>query len=795
MGGRVIGGRIHFWRAERAGIVPTNRHRMQQRRSRTTFGLLATPYFAALTLLFFRDALFDPQWVISGPLMDIEQYFLPIRGFIIDEIFGGNIPLWNPFHLGGIPAFANFQYAMLYPLNWLHLGLPVEVALDWVVAIHVMLSGLFTAAWCRSRGTSTVGSLLGGTIFMLGGPITMHVYAGYVTYLCVVAWTPLLFMCADAIVENRRPGRAALRGAAIVAMQVLAGYPQPVYFSGVAVVFYAIIRLINVPGAFASLARIALMFFLGAGLSAIQLLPGIDAALESNRGGNSRFAFSTSFSFAPENLLTLIMPHPLGDGFHTQVFNRWGNVDTSVFMGVAGTMLAFLAICCTRSKRDAAIIATIVIALFIALGKYNPLYRPLWMILPGLEQMRFPSRAIFVIALLGSVLAANGFDQLWRIRALKRTAIIAGVLAMGLLAAGLIFRATASKAADGPWGRFITNLVLTGETFFKLDKPDAASQLQISALFASTQFLTAAGAMGVLTIVLLLLRRQTNWAYLIPILVMIELWPGAGHAWLRFLLLPPPPAWQPAFVKIDRDDRVVVMSPNQQNLTIPLRFESVNGYDPAVLARWDALVGPMLGSEVRTGNLEMRRLRPNVRWDMLRLGVTLPDHPDIPLNPVPRVTLLDSAIVVPGPEESLLAVREQDFDPRKAVVLETSPNPSPERGDIPIGSAEVISVTTDDMEIVADISRPAILLVTDGYSSGWKASSQSPGSQQSYDVLPANHGLRAIPLAAGKHHILLEYRPRAIAIGMTTTAIAALLWIVTWIVLFIPRKSRAPLAG
>jgi uncharacterized membrane protein YfhO len=85
----------------------------------------------------------------------------------------------------------------------------------------------------------------------------------------------------------------------------------------------------------------------------------------------------------------------------------------------------------------------------------------------------------------------------------------------------------------------------------------------------------------------------------------------------------------------------------------------------------------------------------------------------------------------------------------------------------------------DEMEITATLSQPAVLLVTDAYSKGWRARALN-GNPQAYEILPANYALRAIPLAAGQHHFLLEYRPAGFAWGRILTCVALMGYVATW---------------
>jgi uncharacterized membrane protein YfhO len=102
----------------------------------------------------------------------------------------------------------------------------------------------------------------------------------------------------------------------------------------------------------------------------------------------------------------------------------------------------------------------------------------------------------------------------------------------------------------------------------------------------------------------------------------------------------------------------------------------------------------------------------------------------------------------------------------------------------------VVAESTDFLDIKADLRSPALLLVTDGYSAGWRAAPLEPGPQARYDVLPADYVLRAIPLAAGRHHLRLEYSPSAFRVGRWISAASLLGYAGLWI-FWARRKSRS----
>jgi hypothetical protein len=133
-------------------------------------------------------------------------------------------------------------------------------------------------------------------------------------------------------------------------------------------------------------------------------------------------------------------------------------------------------------------------------------------------------------------------------------------------------------------------------------------------------------------------------------------------------------------------------------------------------------------------------------------------------------------------------VRSSDFDPRRRVILESAPAVAPVAGDDDPGVVTVVGRTSDSLTIDADLARPAILLITDAYSAGWRANPP-------YRIVPANHALRAIALPAGRHHIVMQYRPPLVRIGIIISIIAIIGTITAGVMrltLFRPRRNLSP---
>lgn len=301
---------------------------------------LCLSLLAALTLAVFSEVLLvRPGEVLSDGQMDLGYFFVHWRYFGFHELKMGNLALWNPHCLSGTPFFGNFQSALLYPLNFLYLLLPLQAAINWSIALHVFLGGAFTFYWMRHRGLHSLACLLSGVMFMLCGPHFLQVHAGHLPNLCTLIWAPLLFLAMDQMLD--RPGLApCLTGMFAVAMSVLAGHPQFVFYMGVAAGVYAVLILLRHRPGGKVILGLAAMAAGGIALSAVQLFTGLQEGGETMRSVGMSYDFASSFSFPPENFLTLVAPWCFGDMKNDLYWGRWALTEVSLFVSVTGLVLA-----------------------------------------------------------------------------------------------------------------------------------------------------------------------------------------------------------------------------------------------------------------------------------------------------------------------------------------------------------------------------------------------------------------------------------------------------------------------
>src|SRR5215467_10638127 len=342
--------------------------------------------------------------VLGVPGTDLGQQFLPWRYFGFSELARGNLALWNPYIYAGAPFFGGMQSALLYPVNWLHLVLPLPLASNWTTAIDLWLLGAFVYLWALHRGVRPFSGGVAGALVMFGAPCFLRVYAGHSTALAAMPWAALLFLAIDGWLESRRPGWC-LVGALAVAMQILAGHPQYVYLTALAAACYSLARLAEArEGRLGAAAGLLSFHAGGALLAALQLVAGMQATAETVRGQALPLFFAGSFSFPPENLVTLVAPGFFGDTFGLPYWGRWYLWEASAFMGICGLALA---VCGAAGKLPGktALILTAAVCALLALGQYTPLYRVLYEWLPFFDRFRGTAKFVFPAALMLAMLA------------------------------------------------------------------------------------------------------------------------------------------------------------------------------------------------------------------------------------------------------------------------------------------------------------------------------------------------------------------------------------------------------
>jgi hypothetical protein len=688
---------------------------------------------------------------------DMIARFLPLRRFSFGAWRAGRMPLWDPLILGGVPNLGGVESALLYPPNWLHLLLPDAAALNLLLALHLWLAAALATLLARRLGAGPAGAALAGLCWALGGTVLPDLRAGHLTVLCALAWAPLVYAAFDGWLETRRP-RWLAAAAAAFALQLLAGNPQTAYYTALGALVFAALRLPK-DGRARLAAGCGAALLLGALIAAAQLLPAAAAARESPRMG-AGYAFSASFSLPPENLLTLLAPYWLGGGAG-DYFGRLYHWEACLFCGAAALLLA----CACPAPRRRPLLGGALVLLVLALGSLTPLHRLAYLVLPGFGLFRGPAKFSAQALLLLCAAAGLGYEALREAPARRR--LYPAALGLGLLSA---LGCAAVALAPGAWARLFAAMTGASESFV----PAAARTDPEFARYAAA---TAGSGLGLAAAALLAAAAALRWAprRALWALAALELLLFAGGQ--RDLA----PAGQPAPPELTRalaaggEGRFMTRWTAHPNLGLVLGRPEVWGYDQLLTRRWAELAAWTQGSPVRGAGLyqPMDRLTPRTallgaRW--LYLDEPSPRVEEARPAP-PRAFVARARPVAAG--GALEALSAPGFDLRREAAVESAAAPAPASG-FAGGSASVRTVSADALEVEAEAPGGGVVVVADAFAAGWSARALPGSAQQRYEVVPADHALRGVPVGPGRHRFLLVYEPPGWRPGLALSALGLL---------------------
>lgn len=380
----------------------------------------AWPYFLITALMagLFREAIFPPfpAFVLSRESGDVSTLYYYWRSFGFGTLRSGVIPLWNPAVFSGVPFAAYPETALFYPLNLIFLFLSLPAALNFSFAFHLWLLAVFTYIWLRFTGSGRIPSLLGGLVLACSGPVILHLTAGHLSNICTFAWVPLTFLLAEGFFRTRRPRWAAGTGA-LIALQLLAGHWQYVYYTILGLIVYLVGRALLEPrregkGLLLLPAGAVLAGLAALALAAVQVLPALELAGDSFRGEPGP-EWGAAFSLPPANLATFVLPGWLGDSLTSLYRGEYYFWEMCAYLGFIPLVLAAGAVIFLKDRFTPLLALLAGLAVLAALGDSTPLFRVLRGGLPGFRYFRGHAKLLFFAAFFLASLAARGADGLF----------------------------------------------------------------------------------------------------------------------------------------------------------------------------------------------------------------------------------------------------------------------------------------------------------------------------------------------------------------------------------------------
>ena len=748
------------------------------RRQIWLWALLSVAAVIAITFLLPGDLF------LSSPDADLIAQLAAWRAFAADSIRSGHFPLWNPYTYSGQPFLGDFQSAELYPPNVIFLFLPLARAINLSFLLHLLLMGWGMGFWVTRRGGHPLAGALAGFALALSGPSFLRLFAGHIAYASTIAWAPWTFCALEAAWHGPRL-RPLLLAAATVCLQILGGGPQYVFYLAIAAGFHAVIYSVADP----SVRRRALpnlipIYLGGAALAAAQLLPSFAAVGESVRQSKLDYGFVRQFSFPPENFLTFFAPGFFGNLTNAVYWGRCYLWEVSIFISVTGVILALLACFDVNHHRRTRLDLLIALPLAIlALGDHTPLLHILYEHVFGFDKFRAVAKFVMPMLLFVALGIGAGADALIRGRFGKRHLAVGVLLAGGVTLLIGTFLITRPDRISG----FTSFIQQTHES----DLPAAQVSDEQFIHTAGTQAGEALATSGILLFTLgtslLLARRRAAWRWVPLALLPVEMLSFAranlGVAHVSDLV----PKVVSGYIAAHPGD-YRILSPFKEDNGFFIGQSDLWGNDPTPLMRYAEFMDFTQGVNPDHGSqyVYFQSLPKIFSLLRFRLAFIHTDHGyQIIDNPgaLPHVLLVSNYQILPNRDAIFAQLKDPSFDPGKTVLLETAPTPQPQPSTTP-GTVKFTENNSDSFTLEVDTPAPALLLITDLYSRDWHARPLAGSVQTHYDVMPADYIIRAIPLAAGHHHLVVEYSPPSFRRGLIVSSVAWLVWVVlfayTW---------------
>ncbi len=775
-----------------------------------TLGCLG--FIVLLFSLLHAADLWDNETVLSMRGTDIEQQFYGWRDYGFSELKEGRIPFWNPYVYGGAPFLAGMQSALFYPLHVLYLILPLPLAIDGLIVLHLIIGGAGFYFWARYRKLPHFYALAGGCVWPLCGVVYPHLLAGHLPNLIFLAWVPSWFHALEKIfaIVSEKSIKETLLGeiklivglAAVLSMMVLGGHIQYLYYLMLGSAFYGILHLVPIVErkAYAQLRGILMILGLGLvmgfALTAFQWVPMLFTLDETVRSKLSK-EFASMFSFPLENIITFILPHFFGD---IQRVSYWGRCylwEMSLYMGIIPLIVFFVTLKRHWQEQRALLILAI-LAFLLALGKLTPLYDLLYMILPGYSSFRGVSKFSFLAILPILMLSLHGLKGLSEMpekergRVSKPLYIIAAILALiGLLSMAGDFL---KKVLSG----IFTLIKHSGESYLNLPAEQIPSFIdtatrQVAIQCISATILIAAAAW-------LLQARKILWKDRLLILLVLGMVDVVLFSRSFYAKMPLPQISEQAQALIKEvPEGARILNLQNMNLGVLARYPDFWGNDPFVLRRYSEWVTYSLGRPIEEASqylpLHGFRFDPmhaQARlYGVARLDIEADWIAKSPHRPMPEAFLVQIIHIEKNIYQRLARLKSSLFDPSKEAIIEEMPSGffyEEVTANAPPPQVEIYERIPGHYSLKVDSNNPALLILGTNYSKGWKAKGLPDSAQYRYTIIPANHAFLSIPINPGFHHITLDYIAPGWNLGLWISTFAGLLIISLWLLWGISRR-------
>ncbi|MGC8886502.1 MAG: hypothetical protein ACP5MG_05030 [Verrucomicrobiia bacterium] len=368
---------------------------------------------------------------LQGTFMhrDYSAFGYPLAAYNRDCFWRGEIPLWNPYNVCGIPYLAQWNTQFLYPPALFYLIFPTQWALGVFNILHMYFAGLGMYLLVRKWTKNNFAAAVGGIAYAFSGLIQYALM--WPNDVATLAWAPWLILS----VENalKQGGKYIVAAIVIGAFQMLSGFPEGIilnwFLIGILPLFvwlpekwnettqqpdnnqnYTVFQTNKFIITKNFLARFILIIIGITAISVVQLAPFYDLLIHSDRHSDYGKSYWSMPWYGWANLiLPLFYCFPASDAVFHQYDQQWTG---SYYSGLAVFVLAMAVIYKIRLRLIGILSIVLAFSLVMALGDNGYLYKWVRTTFPFIGFMRFPVKFVVLSTIIFPVLSAFGIKYL-----------------------------------------------------------------------------------------------------------------------------------------------------------------------------------------------------------------------------------------------------------------------------------------------------------------------------------------------------------------------------------------------
>lgn len=706
--------------------------------------------------------------VKNGAMPDVVSQILPWKNFTIETFKLGEWPLWNPYSFSGTPQLANFQSAVLSPINIIFFILPLIDAWTILIVLQPLFAGLFTLFFLRELKIGQAGSLIGSIAFMFCGFMTVWMAYGTMGY--AVLFLPLILFAIEKSFNTKAVWPLVIISIAL-ALSVFSGHFQISIYVTLFSLAFTLFKFLTTK-ALSKTIKVIAFLILGLLLAAPQILPSIELYVNSVRSNLFMQIEVIPWSY----LITILAPDFLGNPVTR---NDWFGhyAEWASFIGVIPLILAIVVLSFKRTK----LIVFFLISALISLGLALPTS-----LLDLLVKARIPvistsaaSRIIVLFSFSFAVLAAFGLDSLldkWKDRKNQKKLFIPLFLLVSIVVV-------------------IWLSISRGDVLFLKDiTPDKVIVAQRNFVLPSVLVLFSAAVIfsG------FLIKSQTVKILAIAVLIIVSTFDI-----LRFVN-----KWMPADPRQFFYPKLDVLTFLAKNVGIDRVFgnfgteaqvyyqlPAIEGYDPLYIRRYGEFITTASDGKITNPQRSVVYIDRNGKntkkiFDLLGVKYILhsvgdgrniwafphwkyPDelglvYEDNKYQIFENKTFLPKAFLAYHYEigQSDQEIIDKLFSPgfalRKNIILEEKVPFAQTSQDVKEGRVEFNTYTPNKIDLKVNQDQDGILFLSDSFYPGWKAFIDGRESK----IYRADYAFRAVLVPRGNHVIKFLYEPLNFKAGL-----------------------------